>query len=161
MHRISLLALGFILLFLTCASAEIYRCRTAAGDMVMTDNKAEIPADCQPVGEPAGSGSFNIVPEDKEIAVENPPISTGREDSAGTEDIVQWQKDASTLVESYRSAVLRSHRDDLEVDRRRATQQVEQLKQQKQEMLSALPGSRLKDHEQEAVQKILNEIPNR
>ena len=73
MHRMYLLAFGFILLFMTCASAEIYRCRTSDGELVMTDQKSNFPADCKPLDEPTEQGGFNIVPSTPVDEVESPP----------------------------------------------------------------------------------------
>jgi len=161
MQKILWLIVGLSLLFATCAAAEIFRCRTPDGELVMTDNKAEIPADCKPVDEPKGSGSFNIVPSDKEAPVESPPVSAEETAAPVEQDVTPWQDDASGLVESYKDALLRSHREDLEVNRRHAMQEIEQLKQQKHDMLNALSKSGLKDHDQKAISKTLNEIPHR
>jgi len=152
---------GLSLLFATCAAAEIFRCRTPNGELVMTDNETKIPADCKPVDAPKGSGSFNIVPSNKETAVESPPLRDEGEAAPVAQEVTPWQDDASGLVERYRDALRRSHSEDLEVNRRHATQEVEQLKQQKHDMLSALPGSGLKDHEQKAIKNTLNEMPHR
>jgi hypothetical protein len=161
MKRLLLLTIMLYLLILTCASAEIFRCRTPDGELVMTDNKAEIPADCRPVEAPAGSGSFNVVPSTPAAAVESSSVSPKPEVRSEAQDITPWQDDASGLVERYHDALLRSHREDLEVNRRRATREVEQLKQQKLDMLDALPKSGLKDREQKAVRETLDEMPHR
>ena len=161
MQKILWLLVGLSLLFTTCAAAEIFRCRTADGELVMTDNKAELPADCRPVEAPAGSGSFNVVPSTPAAAVESSSVSPKPESHSEAQDVTPWQDDANGLVERYHDALLRSHREDLEVNRRRATRDVEQLKQQKIDMLDALPKSGLKDHEQKAVRETLSEMPHR
>jgi hypothetical protein len=161
MKRLLLLTIMLYLLILTCASAEIFRCRTPDGELVMTDNKAEVPADCRPVEAPAGSGSFNVVPSTPEPAVESTPASPEQETLSEAQEVTPWQDDASGLVERYHDALRRSHREDLEVNRRRATREVEQLKQQKLDMLDALPKSGLKDHEQKAVRETLSKMPHR
>ena len=161
MKRLLLLTIMLYLLILTCASAEIFRCRTADGELVMTDNKAEIPADCQPVEAPAGSGSFNVVPSTPAAVVESSSVSPKPVVRSEVQDVTPWQDDANGLVERYHDALLRSHREDLEVNRRSATRDVEQLKQQKIDMLDALPKSGLKDHEQKAVRETLSEMPHR
>ena len=109
MQKILWLIVGFSLLFTTCAAAEIFRCRTPDGELVMTDNKAEIPADCKPVDEPEGSGSFNIVPRSKETPVESQPVSAEGTSAPLEQDITPWQDDASGLLERYHDAVRRSH----------------------------------------------------
>ena len=161
MQKILWLLVGLSLLFTTCAAAEIFRCRTPDGELVMTDNKTEIPADCKPVDEPEGSGSFNIVPSSKEDPVESQPVSAERTAAPLERDITPWQDDASGLLERYHDAVRRTHSEDLEVNRRHARQEGEQLKQQKNDMLNALPESGLKDHEQKAIKDTLNEMPHR
>ena len=161
MKRLLLLTIMLHLLILTCASAEIFRCRTADGELVMTDNKTEIPADCQPVEAPAGSGSFNVVPSTPAAAVESSSVSPKPEVRSEAQDVTPWQDDANGLVERYNDALLRSHREDLEVNRRRATRDVEQVKQQRLDMLDALPKSGLKEHEQKAVRETLSKMPQR
>ena len=161
MKRLLLLTIMLYLLILTCASAEIFRCRTADGELVMTDNKAEIPADCQPVEAPAGSGSFNVVPSTPAAAVESSSVNPKPEGRTEAQDVTPWQDDASGLVDRYNDAVRRRHSEGLEVNRRRAIREVEQLKQQKHDMLDALPKSGLKNHEQKDVRETLNQIPQR
>ena len=161
MKRLLLLTIMLYLLILTCASAEIFRCRTPDGELVMTDNKTEIPADCKPIDEPEGSGSFNIVPTSKEATIKSQPVSAEGTAAPLEQDVTPWQDDASGLLERYQDAVRRSHSEDLEVNRRHARQEVEQLKQQKNDMLNALPESGLKDHEQKVIKDTLNEMPHR
>jgi hypothetical protein len=161
MKKILLLTTILSLLIMTCASAEIFRCRTPDGELVMTDDQSKLPADCRPVEAPAGSGSFNVVPSTPAAAVESSSVSPKPEVRSEAQDVTPWQDDASGLVERYHDALLRSHREDLEVNRRRATRDVEQLKQQKLDMLNALPKSGLKDHEQKAVRETLNKMPHR
>jgi hypothetical protein len=161
MKRLLLLTIILYLLLLTCASAEIFRCRTPDGELVMTDDKSKLPADCQPVEAPAGSGSFNVVPSTPSAAVESSSVSPKPEVRSEAQDVAPWQDDANGLVERYNDALLRSHREDLEVNRRSATRDVEQVKQQKIDMLDALPKSGLKDHEQKAVRETLSKMPKR
>ena len=161
MKRLLLLTIILYLLILTCASAEIFRCRTPDGELVMTDDKSKLPADCRPVEAPAGSGSFNVVPSTPAAAVESSSVNPKPEVRPEAQDVTPWQDDASGLVGRYNDAVRRRHSEDLEVNRRRAIREVEQLKQQKLDMLDALPKSGLKDHEQKAVRETLSEMPHR
>ena len=62
MNKECLLAGGLLLFLLSSASAEIYRCRTSDGRLIMTDNRANLPADCVPIDQPAV-----IWPEDAEV----------------------------------------------------------------------------------------------
>jgi hypothetical protein len=160
MQKILGLIVGLSLLFATCAVAEIFRCRTPDGELVMTDNKTEAPADCKPVDEPKGSGSFNVVPSTPVTAVESTTASPEQKTRSDAQDVPPWQDDANGLVERYHDALLRSHKEDLEVNRRDAMQHIERLKQQKHGMLNALSKSGLKDHDQKAISKTLNEIPH-
>lgn len=126
---------------------------------VARDN-IKLPADCRPVEAPAGSGSFNLVPS-APAAVESSSVNPEPEGRPDAQDVTPWQDDASGLVERYNEAVRRRHSEDLEVNRRRAIREVEQLKQQKHDMLDALSKSGLKDHDQKTVREMLNKIPHR
>ena len=161
MKRLLLLTIMLYLLILTCASAEIFRCRTPDGELVMTDDKSKLPSDCRPVEAPAGSGSFNLVPSAPAAAVESSSDNPEPEGRPETQDVTPWQDDASGLVERYNDAVRRRHSEGLEVNRRRAIREVEQLKQQKYDMLDALPKSGLKDRDQKTIRETLNKIPQR
>jgi hypothetical protein len=161
MQRILWLIVGFSLLVLTCASAEIYRCRTPDGVLVMTDQRAKLPADCKPVDEPEDAGSFNIMPSATGTDNKSQPAPSDQKAATKRPDVAPWQSDASALVENYKDAVRRRNRESLDVDGRRATQEVGQLHQQKQEMLNDLAGSGLKHEDQQAIRKTLHEIPQR
>ena len=86
MHRISLLSFVFVLLLMTCASAEIYRCRTVAGELFMTDQKTNFPADCKPVDEPVGHGSFSIEPVVKVDKAKSPSAPPEQASTPGVTD---------------------------------------------------------------------------
>jgi hypothetical protein len=73
MQKILWLTVALSLLFATCASTEIYRCRTPDGGLVMTDRKDKLPADCQLVNGTKDTGGFNIVPSVPVNEVESPP----------------------------------------------------------------------------------------
>lgn len=161
MQRILWLTVGLSLLLLTCASAEIYRCRTPDGVLVMTDQVVKFPADCKPVDEPKNSGSFNIMPSATGTDKRSQPARPEQTAATKRPDVAPWQSDASALVENYRGAVRRRSRESLMTDKRRAIQEIGQLKQQKDEMLNDLAGSGLRHADQQAIRKTLDEIPQR
>ena len=161
MQKTMWLTVGLSLLLLTYASAEIFRCRTPDGKLVMTDRESELPADCQPVDKPANAGSFNVMPSASGTDTKTQPVSPEQKAATKRPDVAPWQRDASAMVEDYNDAVRRRNRESLTVDRRRATQEVGRLHQQKVEMLNDLAGSGLKRHEQQAVRKTLDRIPKR
>ena len=161
MQRILWLTVGLSLLSLTCASAKIYRCRTPDGVLVMTDQQTKLPADCKPVDEPENAGSFNVMPSTTGTDKRSQPAPLEQEAAKKRPDVAPWQRDASALVENYNDALRRRNRESLTVNRRRATQEIGQLKQQKNEMLDDLAGSGLERHEQQAIRKTLDGIPQR
>jgi hypothetical protein len=161
MQRILWLTVALSLLVLTYASAEIFRCRTPDGVLVMTDRETELPADCQLVDEPAGKGSFNVVPSAETTDTKRPLVPFERGAATKRQDIAPWQKDSSALVERYNDALRRRNRESLEVDRLRATREIGQLKQQKDEMLNDIKGSGLRHEDQQAIRKTLDKIPKR
>ena len=161
MNRILCLTVGLVLLFLLSASAEVYRCRTSDGKLVMTDKQTELPADCKPVEGSAGTGSFNIVPDNTRKDVESQPALPEQKAASDVQDVSTWQSHADALVQDYKAAARQHHRATLEVDRRHAVQEIEELKQQKQEMLNSLASSGLTRDEHQAIRKTLDEIPQR
>jgi len=113
MHRICLLALMLFILFLTCAFAEIYRCRTSDGELVMTDQKSNFPAGCQPVDEPAGQGGFNIVPSTPVDEVESPPALPAQTSTPELQD----NQDVILEVDRNRAPLVRrEHRKEIHRD---------------------------------------------
>ena len=161
MQRILWLTVGLSLLFLTCVSAEIYRCRTPDGVLVMSDQRAKLPADCKPVDEPENAGSFNVMPSSTGTDKKYQPALPEQEVATKRPDVAPWQSDASALVENYNDALRRSHRESREIDKLRARREIGRLKQQKVEMLDDLAGSGLNRHEQQVIRKTLDEIPQR
>ena len=137
MHRMYLLAFGFILLFMTCASAEIYRCRTSDGELVITDQKSNFPAECQPVEEPTDKGSFNIVPSAKVDEVESHPALP---EQVVTPEVQDGQNEY------------------LEIDRSRAPLV---RREQNNEMHSDSPGSALTPAQQPAVREPMHKSPKK
>lgn len=159
MQRVWLLTVVFSGLLLTCASADIYRCRMPDGRLVMTDQEAEMPADCQPFeGPAAGVGSFNVIPAIKET-VESPPAEREVTTGAAAATPSPWQDQATTLVQSYKEAVKKRYRASLMVEKRHAIKEIVKLKEQKQQMLGDLAGSGLMRDDQQAIRKILDQIP--
>ena len=161
MQRILWLTVGLSLLLLTCASAEIYRCRTPDGVLVMTDQRDKLPADCQPVDGPEDAGSFNIMPSAAGTGKKSLPAPPEQKAVTKRPDVAPWQRDASALVENYKDAVRRRNRESLTVNGRRATREIGQLKQQKHKMLNDLAGSGMRHADQQAIRKTLDEIPLR
>ena len=161
MQRILWLTVVLTLLLLTCASAEIFRCRTPDGVLVMTDQETKLPADCKPVDEPENVGSFNVMPSATGTDKRSQPAPLEQEAAKKRPDVAPWQRDASALVENYKDAVRRRTRESLTADGRRATRDIGQLKQQKYEMLDDLEGSGLRHADQRAIRKTLDEIPLR
>ncbi len=113
MHRICLLVLGLFLLLPTYASAEIYRCRTSDGELVMTDQKSNFPADCQPVEEPTDKGSFNIVPSAKVDEVESQPAPP---EQVATPDTQGGQNEYLEIDRSRAPLVRREYKDEMHSD---------------------------------------------
>ena len=161
MQKILWLMVGFSLLLLTCASAEIYRCRTPDGVLVMTDQPAELPADCQPVDESTGKGSFNVVPNAAGTDKKSQPALPEQKAATAGQEVTSWQSDASALVENYNDAVRRHNHEGLDVGGRRAAREIGQLHQQKHKMLNDLAGSGLRHEDQQTIRKTLNKIPKR
>lgn len=137
MPRVYLLTFVFILLFMTCASAEIYHCRTSDGELVMTDQKSNFPADCQPVDEPTGQGGFNIVPS---VTVDNVESSPALPEQVVTPEVQDGQNEY------------------LEIDRSRAPLV---RREQKNEMHSDSPGSALTPAQQPAVREPMHKSPKK
>ena len=155
------LTVGLSLLFVTCACAKDYRCRTPDGELFMTDREDKLPADCQPLNEPKDTGGFNIVPAVPVNEVESSPAFPEKAATSSGQEVDSWEGDANTLVESYKDAVHRRYHEDLEINRLRATQDIEQLKKQKHDMLNALSRSDLKDREKNEIREILDRIPEK
>ena len=158
MKRVWLSTMGFILLTSTCASAEIFRCRTPDGNLVMTDQQAELPADCQPVDESGGKGSFNILPPATDSGLESRTVQPEQSAAERSPDPSLWQSQAETLVQSYKDAVRKRYHENLEVDRRLAMDKIGRVKQQKIQMLDDLAESSLKRADKKAIREILKEI---
>lgn len=159
MPKILCMTIGLLLVTLGCATAEIYRCRTAAGDLVMTDNEAALPADCDQVKETTGGGSFNTVPSVSVKKTKRPESQSEKKPSAAMKSVTLWKNDANELVKSYKDAVRRRYRESYGVDKRRAALEIPGLKQKKQTMIDNLPGSGLTRDQQASVSAILDDIP--
>ena len=159
MLRIWMLTLTVCSLLLTNATADVYRCRMPDGRIVMTDQEAEMPADCQPFDGPAGEGSFNVMPATKE-AVASPPAE--RETTGIVTEVPNTpalQDQAAGLVQNYEEAVKKRYHASQAADQRRAMVEIAKLKEQKQQMLEDLTGSGLKRDDQDVIRKLLDQIP--
>lgn len=161
MYRISSLTVGLLCLLLTSASAEIHRCRTPDGKLVMTDREDQMPADCQPIDEPVGSGGFNVVPSVEMDTTENQSRLPAQNSPAGDQDITPWQNRADALVESYDEAVRVRHRAVIAEEQRRAEREISRLKELKQRMLNDLEKSPLKSREHRTIRRTLDRIPRK
>lgn len=155
MQRIWLMTAVFLCLSLSGVSAEIYKCRTPDGNLVVTDQEANLPKGCQKVEETSGGSTFNIVPETKAVEVERSSVKLPK----ASPEPSQVEDQAKTLVQDYKEAVRKRYRSSFVADQRRAIQQIESLRKEKQKMLSGLKGSGLSRNERDKVRKILDEIP--
>ena len=161
MYRKYVLTTGLWLLMLTYASAEVYRCRTADGRLVMTDNQTNLPAGCAPIDNPPDNGSFNIMPNTDGSAVQNPAEQKEEAFKPDTSQPLALQSEAETLVQSYKDAVTRRYHSSRVVEQQAAMRQITELRQKKQELLDRLPGSGLSNDKRKRVQGILSKIPSR
>lgn len=159
MKRIGLLCIGLVLLFLSSASAELYRCRTPAGKLVVSDQLTNLPKDCLFVDEPVNKGSFNVLPSTQSDAVVDRASQAEAERAKAKADPAPWQNRAEALVESYKQSLQKRYHASFAADQRRAMQEIAELKQHKQQLLDGLPDSGLTRDEQRAIQKTLAEIP--
>jgi hypothetical protein len=161
MFRKYLLTTGFCLLMLTDASAEVYRCRTADGRLVMTDNQTNLPAGCKPMDNPPGTGSFNIMPSTDGSAVQNPAKQKEEDVKPDTSKHLALQSEAEALVQSYNDAVTRRYHSSRVIEQQAAIRQITEFRHKKQEMLDSLAASALSHDERKRVHGILNKIPPR
>ncbi len=159
MTKIFCLAVGLFLVTVCFVSAEIYKCRTPAGNLVMTDDETVLPAGCEPVKGVAEKGSFNSVPSLQDEEVVQPDPLPESKAAPNVKDASVWQGEADKLVKSYKDAVRRRYRATLEIDRLRAVQELPGLREKKQKMLDALSGSDLRRDQQNVIRKTLDAIP--
>lgn len=159
MNKVVVLTTGFSLLALTCASAEIYRCRTPEGKLVMTDQQLKLPANCQPIDEPTEAGSFNIMPRAKGIASEGQSAKPVQRTKTSTSTFASLQDQAQVLVQSYKEASAKRYGSGLAVERRSVIREIAELREQKQEMLGGLTSSGLTRNQQQSIKDVLEGIP--
>ncbi len=161
MFRKYVLTTGLFLAMLTYASAEVYRCRTADGRLVMTDNQTNLPAGCTPMDNPPGTGSFNIMPSTDGSAVQNPAEQREEVVKPDTSQPLALQSEAEALVQSYSDAVTRRYHSSRVVEQQAAMRQITELRQKKQDLLDHLSSSGLSNDARKRVHGILNKIPPR
>jgi hypothetical protein len=162
MYRESLLATGFFLFLLTSASAEIYRCRTAEGRLIMTDNQANLPAGCIPIEPSQGAGSFNIMPSTAGDSMQSPAGQSGEAVNPDRpEPAIDWQGQAEELVRSYNDALTRRYHATRVTEKREALRQVDEFRRKRLDMLDRLDTSGLSRAERQAVRHTLDGIRSR
>lgn len=169
MAKECLLAAGLLLFLLSSASAEIYRCRTSDGRLIMTDNRANLPTDCVPIDQPAQSGSFNIVPapEAGEAAAGQATPSAARGESEKTTQTsvkttqTSVYDQARMLVQDYNDAVTKRYHADLVTEQEAAMREITELKRQKEELINGMTRSNLSQEERRSVRRLLDRIPRR
>ena len=161
MYKRSMLTLGLFFLMLSCAAAEVYRCRTADGRLIMSDKQTNLPAGCTPLENPPGSGTFNIMPSTEGSAVQSPAMQSeeaARPDATGGNAV---QDQAQQLVQSYNDAVTRRYHSSRVVEQQKAMREITELRRKRQEVLDSLAKSGLSLDERHSVRKILDGIPPR
>jgi hypothetical protein len=161
MYRGYLLATGLFFLMLAYASAEVYRCRTTEGRLIMTDQQTNLPAGCTPIDNPPGSGSFNIMPSTEERAVQSPAKQSEEAPRPDTTGRSALQDQAEVLIQSYNDAVTRRYHSSRVVEQQKAIREITELRQKKREMLDSLAQSGLSRDERKSVRNILDGIPSR
>ena len=161
MYKRPLLTFGLFFLMLSCATAEVYRCRTAEGRLIMSDKQTNLPAGCTPVENPPGTGTFNIMPSTEGSAVQSPAMQSeeaARPDTTGGSAV---QDQAQQLVQSYNDAVTRRYHSSRVVEQQKAMREITELRRKKQEILDSLAKSGLSLDDRRAVKRTLDGIPPR
>jgi hypothetical protein len=161
MKRGYLLITVLLLMLPSSASAEIFRCRTADGRLVMTDNPTSLPAGCVQVDKPAGTGSFNVVPAAPASQSETPaePGSSVEEPKSGDQTTLLEQ--ARLLVQDYEEAVARRYRVGRVAEQNAAMRDIGELKRQKEDMLRRVDSAGLNQEERHVIRRTLDRIPRR
>ena len=161
MDRKYLLIMLLVFFMLSSASAETYRCRTTDGRLVVTDNPANLPAGCVQTGQPAGSGSFNVVP----AAPTNQPDTRAEQGAPSAEPKATGQspllEQARLLVQDYEDAVARRYRPGRVVDQQAAMRDISELRRQKEDILRSVDSSGLNRDERHTIRRTLDRIPRR
>jgi hypothetical protein len=161
MNKECLLAGGLLLFLLSSASAEIYRCRTSDGRLIMTDNRANLPADCVPIDQPAGSGSFNIVPAPEASEAADQATSGAAKDESEKTTQTSVYDQARMLVQDYNDAVTKRYHAGLVTEQEAAMREITELKRQKEELINGMARSNLSQEERRSVRRLLDRIPRR
>jgi hypothetical protein len=162
--RIGALASVLLLLILqTSAAAEIYRCQTSDGRVVLTDKPLNLSDDCEQIKEDTSKGAYSGRPEEKRT---RPPgkARTSKQatpdQSEQKSDPAAWESRAYALVASYKDAVKRRFHESNIFDKQQAIRDVEAIKQEKGSFLEELERSSIPQQKRKEVEKILGEIPN-
>lgn len=153
------LPLLLMVLAVSTAGAETFRCRQPDGTLVLTDDPAHFPADCRPEEAPADGGTLSVVPIPAPAPPEKGP---GERTPAGSGELKTkqlWQQKASALVKEYRAVLPQRYRTMPVAKKREILQQIGEIKKRKEKMLGQIEASRLPRRERLEIKKILAEIP--
>jgi hypothetical protein len=165
-----------LLLFLSlfaaeAATAQVYRCRDEAGNLVMTDDAAKFPPGCKPLEKDDDrEGSLNVVPAPEVPAppgrsVEQAVREQQAETSRRKERIASFRAEAREIAGDYQQALVKRNEayNSWSYGSRKAvkdaTETMEEAKKRKRELLAEVYDAYLPGRVREEVRKILDPVP--
>lgn len=162
MGKIVALAL-LLVLYDAAAEAEIYRCRSIDGTLVLTDDPTRLPPGCRPERAGGGQGSLSIVPAQSPKAagsVETTEKRTKRVESAtGADRVESWKEEARQLARDYRETVSQRYRTMAVSQKRQILKRIGELKSRRDELRRAVLQARLPRNDLAEIEAALASVP--
>ncbi len=151
----------FLILLAVPSWAEVYRCRTADGQQVFTDDPANFPSGCRQVEageEPSGGISFVPLAPVPTVA---PPPAEGEEggDGKGRGAYSTLREEAAALAREYGEVVASRITSLPPAEVQKARVRTLEIARRRDELLQQLAASTLSSVEKGEIEKILGAIP--
>jgi hypothetical protein len=141
-------------------AAQSFRCRTADGGLVFTDDPGKFPPGCrEEAGEPEGSrGGVSIIP----VAPPPPaaPLPPSRQDESvsGEKAVGELKREALALAAEYRETVARRVGSLPPAEVQKARENTVEIFRRRDELRQRLAAARLSAAEKAEIEGILAEI---
>jgi len=151
----------FLILLAVPSWAEVYRCRTADGQQVFTDDPANFPSGCRQVEageEPGGGISFVPLAPVPTVA---PPPSEGEEggDGKGRGAYSSLREEAASLAREYGEVVASRITSLPPAEVQKARERTVEIIQRRGELLRRLAAAGLSSQESAEIRQLLGAIP--
>jgi hypothetical protein len=160
MIRIACVAMALVIIAVSLAGAEIYKCTRADGTVLFSDNPAQSSGDCT-MERVEDLPPLGILPDTPPRPVSPPAAGRTAAPPTGADQIKSFdafKSEAEQLIDQYNDAKRRSIRYSLVIHKQKALHELTDIRAKKTTLLGDIDQSAMSDDDKQQLRAILSRI---